>query len=155
MFDTQRCNVGIVDKVPRNVGLLDNGKHHFGMVHGLVQKDQGRRLKNTPQIPQSDFRRDGRMVHSRMRDDPQELVDARPRDGPGNRSLRQIHEGFSGNSVVRARANLCEDENVRINCLHASSTVHQIEKLIAVQDVDTGLQLGFPSLQFHLVGTTS
>ena len=89
------------------------------------------------------------MIDSWMGNDSQEFVNAGPGDCPRNRTLSQVGENLTGDLVVRARANLSVDEDICVNGLHALPAIHEIEELVAIQDVDTRLKICVPSVQFQ------
>ena len=88
------------------------------------------------------------MVDSRVGNNPQELINAWPGDCPRNRTLSHFGENLTGDLVVRAGANLSVDEDIRVNGLHTLPAVHEIEELIAIQDVGARLKLCVPPVQF-------
>ena len=80
-----------------------------------------------------------------MSDDSKELVDARPGDRPGQCPVRQVLKDVERNAVAGARLDFRMNEDVRVNRLHGLTPIHEIEQLVAIQEVDAGLLGGLPA----------
>ena len=52
--------------------------------------------------------------------------------------------------MVEARTDLSIDEDIRVDRAHGLAAVHQIEQLVAIENVHAGLGLGVPTLQLEL-----
>ncbi len=50
-----------------------------------------------------------------------------------------------GNLVMRTRADLRIDEDVRVDRTHWSPSIHEIEELVAIENINPGLELGLPA----------
>ena len=85
------------------------------------------------------------MVDSRMGDDAQELIDAWPRYSPGKGTFRKFPEEPPSNLVMRTRADLRIDEDVRVDRTHWSPSIHEIEELVAIENINPGLELSLPA----------
>ena len=97
------------------------------------------------EIVDGNVNRDGRREDARMSHHPQKLVDARPWDGPGNRSLGQLRHERAGGLMMSGRDDFRIDEDIRIDGPHGSAAVHQIEQLVAIEQVHPHSRLGLPS----------
>ena len=82
VLEAERCNVSVVDQVPRNTGFLNDRHHDFGVVRRLLKKDKSWRSKKSAQITQGHPNWDGRVIDSWMSHHAEKLVDAWPRNGP-------------------------------------------------------------------------
>lgn len=80
--------------------------------------------------------------------DAKKLVDARPGDGPWNRALGQLRHQRSSDPVLRQRDDLRLDENFGVGA--QSTTVHQIEQLVAIEQVDSRPRFRLPSSKHEL-----
>ena len=89
-----------------------------------------------------------RVIDPRMCHDAEELVGARPGDRPGSSVLGQFPEQPAGGHVVPARRHLRIDQDVGVDRTHASTPVHQVEELVAVENVHPGLLGGLPPWSF-------
>ena len=85
-----------------------------------------------------------------MRNHSKKLIDARPGNRPGDRSLCQLHHQPPGRTVMGRSDNLRIHHDVGVDGLRASATVHQIEEFVAIQQVDSGPLLRLPTAQLEL-----
>lgn len=132
------------------------------MTNGLVerrsmprrfrQQDERRRSQHLPQIFERDVERNRRMEDPRMRDHPQEFIDARPGDRPRKRSFGKPFQDLEGGSVITARLNLSVDQNIGVNRLHRSAPIHEIEQGVAIRQIDSGKLSRFPGPDIQPVG---
>lgn len=90
---------------------------------------------------------DGRTEHAGMGDHAKEFIDARPGNGPEQRAFRQTDDEFSRRAVVFRRDDLGLDQDIRVDGLHASSPIHQIEEFVAVEQIDIWLLDGAPAAE--------
>ena len=91
------------------------------------------------------------MEHSRVRDNPEELVDARPGNGPRKAALGEAVDQLERGAVVPVGVHLSINQDVGIDGLHELPPVHQIEKRVAVKEIYSGELGGFPALKAQLV----
>lgn len=92
------------------------------------------------------------MEHSRVRDHPEEFVNARPGNGPWKAALSEAADQLARRAVMPVRVHFSVNQDVGIDGLHALPPVHQVEKRIAVKEIDSGEFCGFPALKAQLVG---
>ena len=92
-----------------------------------------------------------------MSNNSEELVEARPGNGPGERAFRQPTEEVERRAVARARFDFGKNEDVSVNRLHGLAPVHEIEQGVTVQQIDPGLFRRLPApkpqaVRFHWGG---
>ena len=114
------------------------------------KEDQGRRSEDLTEVVEGDLERNGRGEDTGMRNHSKKLIDARPRNCPGDRSFGQLRHQPPGRTVMGRSDNLRIHQDVGVDCLRASATVHQIEEFVAIQQVDSGPLLRLPTAQLEL-----
>src|ERR687896_1147216 len=82
-----------------------------------------------------------------MSDHAQEFVNARPRQRPWHRALRELRQQLARLAMMLTRRNLGVDEEVGVDRLQCLSSVHQVKQLIAVQQVNAWLFFGLPAVK--------
>ncbi len=151
MLQAERGDIGIVDKVARDARFFQYPRHHVGMIRRLGEQNQRGRIQNAAQIIERNRERDRRMVDAGMRDNSQKLVEAWPGNGSGKGAFRKFPKQSSGLFMPRAGTDFRVDEDVGVYRLHRSPAIHEVEELVAIQDVNAGLEPGFPPLQLQRV----
>ncbi len=91
------------------------------------------------------------MKDSRMRNDSEKFVNARPRNRPGQCSLRKFFQDLAGGTMAFARLNFGINEDIGINRLHGLTPVHKINQGIPVKEVNTGQFGSLPASQLQMV----
>ena len=91
------------------------------------------------------------MVDAGMRDNAQELVEEWPGNGPRKGAFRKFPKQPSGLFMPRTGTDFRVDENVGVDRLRRSPAIHEVEELVAIQDVNAGLELGVPPLELQRV----
>jgi len=91
------------------------------------------------------------MVDAGMRDNSQILVEARPGNGPRKGAFRKFPKQSSGLFMPRTGTDFRVDENVGVDRLRRSPAIHEVEELVAIQDVNAGLEPGVPPLELQRV----
>lgn len=120
MLPTERDDVRIMHQVARRTRLREHRVQQLGVASGLRKEHERWGAENGDHILSRRFEGHRRMVDAGMRDHAEELVHARPRDGPRRRSLGQGPETFSCRRVTWARRDLGIDEDVRVDRNHVS-----------------------------------
>lgn len=151
VFQAQNGNVSIVNQVPGSICLANDLIEQRNMSIGLGKQQKRRRSDNTAQISKRDFQRDRRMKDARVRNNSEEFVKAGPWDRPGSRSLGEIPHQLESRGVMLIRFHFGRDQDVRVNGLHRSPPVHQVEKCVAVHKIDSRHFTGLPALEVQLV----
>ena len=82
MLQRKRGNMCVVHEVARCPPTIDHPPHVAGMRRPFAQHDEGRRCEQRLEILEGVVEVSGRVEHPRVGDDPQELIDAGPRQGP-------------------------------------------------------------------------
>lgn len=152
VLHTQGRDVRIVNKVSRHATLYHHRHHDLRMPLRLVQQNEHRGTQNPLQISQGNLQGHGWMVDSRMCYHTQKLVNTRPRDCPWYRTFGLFLKNLSRNRVVGAGANLGVHKDIRVNGSQRLPTVHDIEEIVPVQDVNTRLKFGIPPFKFQSIG---
>ena len=117
-----------------------------------MQQDKRWRSQYPVHVPQRDGEWDRGMIYAWVGQHTQELVDAGPWNGPRVGILRQRAEEVSCRFVIAAGSDFREDEDIRVDSLHGSAPVHEIEQCPSVQNVDPRLQLSIPCLELEPEG---
>lgn len=152
MLEAQGGDVRIMDQIARGLRPQEDARHDLRVALGLVQEDERRRIEDPLEVSERPIQRNRRVIHTGVRYDAQELVDARPWDGPGFGSLCERDEQGERLVVLRARLNYREDEDIGVHRLHdGSAPVHDVKEGPAVEDVHSGLGVGPPALDPKLV----
>lgn len=150
MLPAQRGNVCVLGEVPRSVRFpkqsLEDGK-----VSGCFRKQHnGRRLKQSPQIVQDHLKGDGEVKDARMCDNADELIDAGPRNRPGEGAFREFLESLSCLLVMRARENFRVDQEICVYSQHDLASIHEVEEFVAIQQIHPRLLARLPASQLQL-----
>ncbi len=143
--------MSVVNEIARGARLV----HHL-VKDGYVpvrfsKKHQRRRIQKALQVFQHDVQWGWGMEYTRMSYHPDELINARPGDGPWHGPLGEGFKNPLGLNMVSARRYLGVDQDVGIYGLHRSAPVHQIEEGIAVKQVHTRLFGRFPAAEPQFV----
>jgi hypothetical protein len=135
VLEEQRGDVRIVDQVAGDARSADERVEDLYVIGRLAEKNQRGAGKNRPRVRQGDRHWNGRMIDARMGDDPQELVDAGPGNGPRYRALGKRAQEIARSPVVSTRYDLRLNKHIGVDRPHRLPAVHQIEQLVPVQDV--------------------
>ena len=82
MLQRKRGNMCVVHEVARCPPAIDHPTHVAGMRRPFAQHDERRRCEQRLEILEGVVEVSGRVEHARVCDDPQELIDAGPWQGP-------------------------------------------------------------------------
>src|SRR5208282_2670102 len=110
-----------------------------------------RRSEDAPQIVERDLQGDRWMEHSGVRNNPEKLVDAGPGNGPRKAALGEAVHQLERGAVVPVGIHFSVNQDVGIEGLHELPPVHQIEKRVAVKEINSGELGSFPTLKAQLV----
>jgi len=91
------------------------------------------------------------MKNARMGHYTKELINARPGNCPRNASSGQALYQLKGGAVSRAGVDFRVYQDVRIDGLHGSASVHKIKQGVTVQEIDSRKFGGFPTLKTQFV----
>jgi len=91
------------------------------------------------------------MKDAGMSDNPEEFVKAGPRYGPREGSFGERFQDVESGAMMFARLNLSVDQDVGVNRLHGSRSIHKVEQRISVQQVHTGKLGSLPTLKAQSV----
>ncbi len=116
----------------------------------FTQQHRGRGFEDAAEVRQRDGEGHGWVIDTGMGHHPQELVGTRPGDRPGQGALGQFPQERPCGLVRRARGDLGEDQDVRVDGPQRSAIFHEIEELVPIQDVGSGLERGLPPLDLEL-----
>ncbi len=147
MFETKRHDVGIVNQIACDSRLLHDLEENGGVTRGFGQQHQGWRSEDTENVLQCDRRLNRGMEDSWVSNNPQEFIHTGPGNRPGDLALSQTGKQLPRGAVMAAGGDFRVHQHIGINCEHALSPIHKIEKRVAIQKVDTGLLVRLPSLQ--------
>jgi hypothetical protein len=143
--------VGVVNQVAGRACLANNLIEKGNVLVRFSKQNKRRRSENASEIVERHVQRDRRMKHPGMRYNAQKLVDARPWDRLGTGPLGEAFEQSDRGSVMAIRVHFGVDQDIRVDCLHASPAVHQVKEGFAVQEIDSRQFSGFPAVQSQLV----
>lgn len=147
MLETYGNDMGVMNQIARRPGLTNYGFEHLEVLVRLCKQHERRRGKQTPQILKRRAHGDWRMKHARVSDDAEELVNACPGNSPRRHTFSQTPQEFVRLPVVGARRDLGVNQNISVNSLHSSATVHKVEQHLAVEDIHSRELGGLPSAQ--------
>ena len=151
VFEAKSRNVSVVNQITGRAGLA-NGLVQHGSVACCFGKQKERRgRQHSLQILQGDRERNRRMKNSGMSNHPEEFIEARPGNRPGERPFRQTPKQPERGLVPLARCNFGTNEDVRVNRLHALTPIHEIKQRAPVKQVDPGLFGRLPTSKAQLI----
>lgn len=151
VLQAQGGNVRVVNQVARRARLAYDLIEQGNVAFGLGEQNERGRSKDAAQIVERDVQGDRRMEHPGVRHNPEELVDARPGDGPGKATCGQALDQLERGAVSLVGLHFSVNQDVRINGLHELPPVHQVKQRGAVKDIYSGKLGGFPALKAQLV----
>ena len=145
MLEAESDNVRVMNEIACGPRLANGSIKHAKVPPRLSEQNERGRSQHPFEIGQDNLERDRRMKDARVSDDPEEFVNAGPRDGPGESSFDERSQDLEGRVMVLARLNLSVDQDVGVNRLHGLGSVHKIEERISVQQVDSGKLSSLPA----------
>ena len=152
VLEAKGNNVSVMNQIAGRTRLTKRWVEHGGVALRFCQQKEGRRSQQLFQVFQYNVQRNRWVEDSRMSDNPQELINARPGDRPWLCSFGEVFQDLSCRVMMLARLNLSIDEDVSVDCLHRLTPIHEIEQGIPIQQVYAGLFGSFPAVQAQLVG---
>lgn len=117
----ERSDVRVVNEIAGRSSRRDDSFHDFCMTPRFGEKQERGTLQEARDRPQSVIEGERWVKDARMRRDPQELVDAGPRNRPGQIPLGQKNEEIVRDLVLRNRLDVRCDEHVRVDRLHVTA----------------------------------
>ena len=117
---------------------------------GLEKKYQRWRSQDLCKIVECDLERNGGSENARMGYHSKKLIDTGPRNCPGNRSFGQFCQHPPRGAGVGGGDTLGVPQDIGVDGPQESATVHEVEELIAVQQVDPRPLLRLPAAQPEL-----
>jgi len=145
MLEAESCNVRVVNQIACRSRLANDSIKHRRVPPRFSEQNERGRGQHSLQIGQRDLRRDGRMKDPGMGDHPEEFVNARPRDGPGQGAFRERFQNLDSGAMMLARLDLSVDQDVGVNRLHRLGPIHKIPQRIPVQQIDPWKFSSLPS----------
>jgi hypothetical protein len=117
---------------------------------GFGKKDKSRRRQDLTEVVKRDLEWNGWSENARVRDHAKKLINARPWNCPGDRPFGQFRQQPPCGAVVFGGNDLGIHEDVGVDGLHASATVHEVEEFVAIEQVDSRPLLRLPAAQIEL-----
>ena len=152
VFEAEGNDVSIVNQIACGTRLTKRRVEHGGVSPRFCKQKEGRRSQQLFQVFQCNVQRNRRVEDSRMSNNPEELVNARPGDCPWLCSFGEVFQDLACRVMVLARLNFSIDEDVSIDCLHRLAPIHEIEQGVPVKQVHARLFRSFPTVQPQLIG---
>jgi len=151
VLQAQGGNMSVVNQIACRTRLANNTVEQGNMSFGFSQQNNRWRRQDVSQIVERNLQRDRWVKHPGVRYHTKELVNARPWDRPRQSAFGQTLEQLKRGSVVAVGFDFGVNQDIRIDRLHGSPPVHELEKGVAIRQINSGEFGGLPSAKTQLI----